>query len=197
MTARIFLTPFKHSGDEGLKGLGFGLAGILDNEVNQDNIPWQKLESSFGGNAFMTYGGSVVARGDFYHWDAQGYYYNGPFGFLGEYVQSIQSVGVPGKPAVQLTNIGWLAEASFVLGGEAGYEGVKVDQPFDLARGQLGGLRAGGPCAQQLDRRGFLHGGLPLRSGGRQFGPRGPSGDRLWPGGQLVARQPFQMDDRR
>ncbi|HVM32901.1 MAG TPA: porin [bacterium] len=138
VTARVFLTPFKHSHDEGLKGLGLGLAGILDNEVNQDNAPWQKLETSFGGNAFMTYNGSVVARGDFYHWDAQGYYYNGPFGFLGEYVQSIQTVGVPGKPSVQLTNIGWLAEATFVLGGEAGYEGVKVDQPFDPARGQWG-----------------------------------------------------------
>jgi phosphate-selective porin len=140
LTARLFLTPFKNSRDDGLKGLGFGVAGSIDNEVAQDNLPWQKLETSIGGNTFMTYNGSVVARGDFYHWDAQGDYYNGPFGLMAEYVQSIQTVGEPNLPAVQLTNTGWLVEGSWVFGGKAGYEGAQVDEPFDLSEGKLGAL---------------------------------------------------------
>ncbi len=140
LTGRVFFTPWEKSGDEGLEGLGFGGGGAVDNETSEDTTIWAKLETSVGGNAFMTYNG-VVPEGSFYHLDGQGYYYNGSLGFLGEWIQSIQTVaqGAKGVP-VQLANTGWLTEVQWVIGGKAGFEGAEVDNPFDPSKGHWGAL---------------------------------------------------------
>jgi phosphate-selective porin OprO/OprP len=146
-TERIFFTPFEKSDDpflhEWFKGLGIGGGGSVDNETNEDTAVWSKLESSFGGNSFMTYN-NVVPSGPFYHWDGQGYYYKDNFGFMGEYIQSVETVQYQKSsttlPSVQLTNTAWLLEAQWVFGGKAGFEGAEVDNPFDLAEGHWGAL---------------------------------------------------------
>jgi phosphate-selective porin OprO/OprP len=138
ITGRVFFVPWEKSSDEDLKGLGFGIGGSWDNEVNGDSAVWAKMETSLGGNAFMSYSSGVVPRGDFFHWDPQMYYYNGSFGFQSEMIQSIQTVGEGNLPSVTLTNTAWMAEASWVFGGKAGFEGPQVDNEFDLSKGHLG-----------------------------------------------------------
>jgi phosphate-selective porin OprO and OprP len=145
LTGRLFFTPWEKSDDEWLSGLGFGVAGSVDNETNEDTAPWAKIETSIGGNAFATYN-SITPDGPFYHVDAQGYYYNGPFGFLAEHVDSIQTVlgptpnhAPPAQP-IQLDNSAWVAEAQWVFGGKAGFEGATVDNPFNPAKGKWGAL---------------------------------------------------------
>ncbi len=144
LTGRLFFTPWEKSGDEGLEGLGFGGGGSVDNEtgeVTESTNVWSKLETAIGGNSFMSYSG-IAADGDFYHLDGQAYYYNGPFGFLGEHVDSIQTVlsSQKGAVPVQLDNAAWLAEVQWVFGGKAGFEGASVDHPFDPSKGQWGAL---------------------------------------------------------
>jgi len=139
LTGRVFLTPFKKSGDDGLEGLGFGIAASLDNEVAGDTAIWAANQTSLGGNAFLVYNGAVP-QGDFYHWDPQFYYYNGPFGLMGEMVQSIQRVGTAGSPSIQITNTAWLLEGNWVFGGKASYEGALVDEPLDLSQGKWGAV---------------------------------------------------------
>lgn len=149
-TGRLFFTPWEKSGDEWLEGLGFGVAGAYQNQtgalasgssVLAENIPWYNgLSTSLGGNEFAFDGGlnGALADGDFYHLDGQFYYYQGPFGLQGEWVQSTQTVAEPNQPSVAISNSAWLLEATWVIGGEAGFEGPHVDEPFDLSNGKLG-----------------------------------------------------------
>ncbi len=147
LTGRVFLTPWEKSDDAWLQGLGFGGGASVDNETQEDTEPWAKMESSIGGNSWVSYGSNVVPDGPYYHVDEQGYYYNGPFGVLGEHVDSIQTVcsgtnsqGVPNGVPVALDNSGWLTEAQWVFGGKAGFEGAEVDHPFNPSKGQWGAL---------------------------------------------------------
>ncbi len=140
LTGRIFFTPWVKTDDAWLQGLGFGGGASVDNETNEDTAVWSKLDTSIGGNAFMTYSSAVKPNGAFYHVDGQGYYYKDAFGFLGEWVQSIQSVSQGDNPAIQLANTAWLTEVQWVFGGKAGFEGATVDHPFDLDKGQWGAL---------------------------------------------------------
>ena len=153
ITARIFFTPFKRSGDEWLQGLGLGIAGSIDDETNAlsisksdinpaQNVPWPNgLATSLGGNEFAFDKGVDFADGAFYHWDPQMYWFGGPFGLQGEYVQSIETVvaGANLQP-VQLTNTAWLVEGYFDLGGKPGFEGPQIDKPFNLDKGNWGDL---------------------------------------------------------
>ncbi len=158
LTGRVFFTPWEKSGDEWLQGLGFGGGGSWDNETNEDTSVWSKLETSFGGNSFATY--SVIPRSDFFHVDGQGYYYNGPFGFMGEWVQSIQWVGEnPTDPMVELANTAWLTEVQWVFGGKAGFEGAEVDYPFNPSKGHWGALElVARTDANLLDPQSFAKG---------------------------------------
>jgi len=66
----------------------------------------------------------------------QGYYYYGPFGFLGEYVisdQRVTRVLGPSRISRRLENTGWEVTGSWVLTGEdAAYKGGVVPRhPFD------------------------------------------------------------------
>ncbi len=195
LTARVFFTPWEKTDDEWLKGLGIGGGASVDNETfgptsnskfytshtsgigffeggNLNNTPWAGVATSIGGNTIALYSGNMVPDGSFYHIDFQGYYYNGPFGFLGEHVDSIQSViganngnipatvsgGVPIAP-VQLDNQAWLAEVQWVIGGKAGFEGAQVDNPFNPAEGKWGALELVGRVhCSYLDAKSFQSG---------------------------------------
>jgi len=156
VTARLFFTPWERSHEDELKGLGFGIAGSWDNEVGGDTAIWSKLETSLGGTSFATY--LATPKGDFLHWDPQMYYYYGNFGFQAEMVQSIQTVGLSGYSPVQLTNTAWMAEASWVFGGQPTFEGPKVEHEFDLSKGDLGCFEIVGRFHQvYLDSNSFYY----------------------------------------
>lgn len=172
LAARVFFTPWMKSDIEPLKGLGFGIAGGLDNEVNGDQAVWAKIETSFGeNNTFATLNSAVVPRGDFYHWDPQFYYYYGPFGLQGEMVQSIQTVGEAGDPSIQITNTAWNLYATWVFGGKAGFAGPKIDNDFDLSKGTFGAVELVVRAQQlQLDNNLFAQGpGFPFTPTGQPF----------------------------
>jgi len=70
------------------------------------------------------------------------YYYFGPLGILGEYVQSRQEVQ-KGNVTATLKHQAAHATVSFVIGGKAGYEGATPTNRLDLAKGTLGALEIG------------------------------------------------------
>ncbi len=135
---RLFFTPFRLS-DSALRGVGFGVSGSYESTslANLNGMP-----SNTGGVLpgyytdgqlqFFAYnpadGAIVAAQGDHWRFSPQAYYYFGPFGLLGEYVMSDQSVRrtVVGPPATaQLLNTSWQIAASWLVTGEkAGYDAV-------------------------------------------------------------------------
>ncbi len=139
-TGRVYLTPFD-SEDSFLKGLGFGLSGSWAWNVNWNSNAYPNyFVTSLGQQQFFAYRTGVSPQGDFYHWSPQGYFSNGPFGLLGEYVQSIQDVGFSKADAVALTHRAWQLAASWVIGGKASFLGAVADKDLDLRKGQWGAL---------------------------------------------------------
>jgi phosphate-selective porin OprO/OprP len=138
LSGRIFLTPFKPS-DSFLQNLGVGLSGAWAWNVNWNTNAYPNyFVTSLGLSQFFAYRTTVAPQGDFYHLSPQGYFYNGSFGLLGEYVQSTQDVGTSTKTAVSLNNQAFLTQASWVIGGKASYQGAVPDHDLDLSKGQWG-----------------------------------------------------------
>ena len=154
---RLFFEPFKKSSKPVLEGIGFGVAGSYEtmSTTNTAGLP-----STTGGHLpgyytdgqqqFFAYnpadGAVVVADGNHWRLSPQAYYYNGPFGLLGEYVISNQEVSRSGTPpfnSAHLQNTAWQIAASWVLTGEdASYTGgVTPRRPFNPAEGQWGSLQ--------------------------------------------------------
>jgi phosphate-selective porin OprO/OprP len=67
------------------------------------------------------------------------FYYNGPFGLIGEMVWNRQQVR-KGNAIAKLTNKAAHATVSLVIGGRAGYDGATPNQILDLSKGTLGAL---------------------------------------------------------
>lgn len=156
--ARIFATPFKN--DPGvLQGLGFGLAATYSDfsgsgtgsnsttaqSISESNLP--SFRSNLGQLSFFKYRTAVAgatngtyADGERSRWSPQFYYYNGPFGLLGEYVLVNQEVSRRPSAGInrhdKLKNDAWQIVASWVLTGEdAGYSNPDPKRPFDLEKG--------------------------------------------------------------
>jgi phosphate-selective porin OprO/OprP len=139
-SGRVFLTPFK-DGDSFLKNLGFGISGAWAWNVNWNTNAFPNyFVTSLGQQQFFAYRTGVSPQGDFYHWSPQLYFSQGPFGFLGEYTQSIQDVGTSTATAVNLTHQAWQLAGSWVIGGKASYLGAVADTPLDLSKGHWGAL---------------------------------------------------------
>jgi phosphate-selective porin OprO/OprP len=139
-SGRIFLTPFK-DGDSFLKNLGFGISGAWAWEVNwNSNALPNYFVTSLGQQQLFAYRAGVAPQGDFYHWSPQLYFSQGPFGLLGEYIQSVQDVGTSTATAVDLTHQAWQLAGSWVIGGKASYLGAVADTPLDLSKGHWGAL---------------------------------------------------------
>ncbi len=135
-----FLTPFLPT-DSFLKGLGVGISGSWAWNVNWNTNAYPNyFITSLGQSQFFAYRTGVAPQGDFYHVSPQFYFYNGPFGLLGEYVSSTQDVGTSTKTAVNLNNQAYLLEASWVIGGKASYQGATPDTNLDLSKGHWGAL---------------------------------------------------------
>ncbi|MBX6420944.1 MAG: porin [Nevskia sp.] len=141
IAARLFAEPFKN--DYGLwRGLGYGLGGSYENALTaspsnvNDALPRYR---SPGQQIFFQYvnGGApnntVLADGRHWRLAPQLYYYNGPFGLLGEYAVSRQKVVLNGTHA-EFGHQAWLVRASYVLTGEdVSYAApIKPRRPFSL-----------------------------------------------------------------
>lgn len=128
---RLFFQPFKKTATPALQGFGFGLAGSFEDMqgTNTTGLPATTGGSlagfaTVGQQQFFAYNptnAAVVAHGEHWRLSPQGYYYFGPFGFLGEYVISDQRVSRIGSAPFltrRLQNTSWQVAASWVLTGE-------------------------------------------------------------------------------
>jgi phosphate-selective porin OprO and OprP len=147
---RVFVVPFKDASIDALKGVGFGVAGSYGRERGTSATPDLPTFKTFGQATFFQYKGAVaatatapaqeptIAFGNRSRYAPQIYYYWGPFGFLGEYVNSTQSVRRDAASG-RLSNDAWQVAGSYVVSGDAAsYAGVSPAQPFDPFTGKWG-----------------------------------------------------------
>jgi phosphate-selective porin OprO/OprP len=153
LDAGLFAQPFKNSGPEALRKLEFGVAGGYGSGsagANSDQVTYK----SFGQNTFFgTDTTDYSFSGGHYRFNPQLYYYNGPWGFLGEYVYEHTGYVRNGTNTnVALNSQAWTGHLSYVLTGEdASYNGVKPAHPvghggagaWEIA-GQFGDLSVDG-----------------------------------------------------
>jgi phosphate-selective porin OprO/OprP len=155
--ARLFLTPFTDLDFDWLKGFGAGVAGDfghskVDQNLNviQYRTPGRATFFKYDVSTSSSNTISVFADGDHWRLIPQGYYYWGPFGFMGEYLISSQGAQrtqttTSGKTKTTTVNEatfdnkGWFVQASYVLTGEdASFKGVVPINPFDPLNGRWG-----------------------------------------------------------
>ena len=133
IAARLFLTPFRTSKDSVLQGLGFGIAGSTTAATSATGLTGGYRTD--GQQNFFRYRVGVISDGDAWRVSPQAYWYRGPFGVLGECVQSVVNprVGAAGLTR-ELKNSAWQVAAGWVLTGEdASYRGVVPKSNFDPA----------------------------------------------------------------
>jgi phosphate-selective porin OprO and OprP len=143
---RIFLTPFKTSENEWLKGLGAGIGGGYGDERGSTTSVYK----TYGQSTWFSYNSGVTASGLRAHLDPQLYYYWRSFGLMAEYAQDEHSLNLfttkganPFKRQINrtdtFTDTGYMAQASYYLTGEdASYGWVKPYHPFDPRNGFWG-----------------------------------------------------------
>jgi len=135
--ARIFVHP--------IEGLGIGAAGTYGWEQGTLASPLTPTYTTTGGTTFFSYKAgntslmdTVVTSGRHWRASAQGNYYRGPVGVLGEYVRSVQHVGLDGSNDRAVFDA-WQGLAQWVITGEnASYNSVTPAYPFDPAKGHWG-----------------------------------------------------------
>lgn len=142
LVARLFSHPFKDSSITALQGLGIGLSaswGQDSTTVSGTNGQQERLLTPGQNQLFrINENGSVTYDGDRVRLNPQVYYYNGPVGFLGEYVYNSQDYRRAGKSET-LENHAWTAQASYVITGEdASYAGIKPINPLKFGESGWG-----------------------------------------------------------
>jgi phosphate-selective porin OprO/OprP len=134
--ARVFFEPWLTQTDSALKGLGFGLGGSIGEKEGGGNdfLPRYRAPAQ---ETIFSYRATVAADGDHTRLSPQGYYYLGPFGLLGEYVDNELDVSESVSGASEtITSTGWQVTASWVLTGEAAsFNGVAPKADFGLSGG--------------------------------------------------------------
>lgn len=170
-TGRLFTTPFKDDVNA-LSGLGFGVAATYTDfrgdqnqgftstttaDATRNGLPSYVTE---GQSTFFRYGSSVVADGERLRVSPQAYYYNGPWGVIGEYALLKQDVGInnvnnstgatSGSTNIvsgthkTLNHNAWNIGATYVLTGEDNsFKGIKPKNNFDLDKGTWGAWEVG------------------------------------------------------
>jgi phosphate-selective porin OprO/OprP len=143
---RIFLTPFKLTENEWLKGLGFGFAGSYGDERGATISTYK----TYGMSTWFSYNKGVTASGLRARLEPQVYYYWRSLGLMAEYAQDTHSLNLftkVGSGATArlinrtdtFTDTGYFAQASYLLTGEdATYGWVKPYHPFDPRNGFWG-----------------------------------------------------------
>jgi phosphate-selective porin OprO/OprP len=146
---RLFIQPFNTDSLRALGRLGVGIAASTGTELGSAANTSIGTVKSAGQNTIFSYLTSatdttlnVFASGRHTRINPQIYYYNGPFGLLGEWVKEYQEVQ-QGKAKGAYNNQAGHLTASAALGGDVTFEGVKPHHPLDFAAGTLGALELG------------------------------------------------------
>lgn len=156
VAARLFAIPFNNTGVKALRGLGFGFGGSWGDysATNSTGLPNGNGYITDGQQQFFAYNpatGAVIGEGEHWRLSPQGYYYFGPFGLLGEYVMSTETVrrNVAPFESARLDHTGWQVTASWVLTGEdASFTGVMPKNAFDPRNGKWGAWQLVGRYAE-------------------------------------------------
>ena len=165
---RIFAQPFQHSGYDWLEGFGVGVSGSFS---NPDHLTLSAQRTPLGQSQFIDYtqmtgqttgatGTGTTARvvssnGNANRIYPQAYWYSGPFGLMGEYVASTQTLNASGSARagagrstvnnISQTNTAAQFQFSYVVTGEDNqFEGVKPIRNFDPGKGTWGALQLAG-----------------------------------------------------
>jgi phosphate-selective porin OprO and OprP len=144
---RLVLQPFSLPSLHGLGRLLVGVAASTGNELGTATNPWVGAFKSFSQSTIFSYlssstANTVFAKGRHTRVNPQLFYYFGPFGLLAEWVRERQQLANSvGSGA--LNNSAGNVVASFVIGGDETYEGVKPHHSLDLAAGGYGALEIG------------------------------------------------------
>jgi phosphate-selective porin OprO/OprP len=133
---RVFAQPFKNNDWDFARGLGVGVAYTWGRQ--QGALPSFR---SPGQNTFFTYATGAIADGGRTRVSPQFYYYNGPFGVLGEYVVSKQEITRSTNVRQEVENSAWQVLVNWVVfGGEASYRAVTPKNNFNLSDGTWGAV---------------------------------------------------------
>jgi phosphate-selective porin OprO/OprP len=164
-TGRLFATPFKDDVNA-LSGLGFGVAATYTDfrgdknydasgtnaaDATRNGLPSYVTE---GQQTFFRYGSSTVADGERLRVSPQAYYYNGPWGVIGEYAWLKQDVAINSGSSTAtsivsgthktLNHDAWNIGATYILTGEDhSFKGIKPKNNFDFDKGTWGAWEAG------------------------------------------------------
>jgi phosphate-selective porin OprO and OprP len=156
---RLFLQPWKTDPHSLFSNLGFGFGASTGNHRGTAAVQMPRAVASIpvlpgyrtpGQQTFFTYlvndataDSTVLAKGRRTRWSPQAYYYVGPFGILGEYIQNSQRV-VKGSNSATLKHSAWQVAVELVYGGKPTFEGVQVAQPFNPKKGTWGAFELAG-----------------------------------------------------
>lgn len=168
---RVVAQPFKGSDVVALEGFGIGIAGSHGKREGSLNNTQLAGVRSPGQNGFFSYLAStnlaeaVIADGTVTRIAPQAYYYVGPFGVLGEYIQSETEVR-KGELSEKLSHQAWFVTASWILTGEKNsFGGVNPANPFNPSAGQWGAWEvAARVSAFEADSKSFPDFANPNRS---------------------------------
>jgi phosphate-selective porin OprO/OprP len=117
LVARIFAEPFRN-GDSWLSGLGIGIAygrGVQSGTVTSSNLTTYR---TVGQENFFVFNTGAFADGERTKIGPQFYYYNGPFGMLGEYINSHQLVTRASNQKRDFHSQAWQVNGYWVVTGE-------------------------------------------------------------------------------
>lgn len=133
---RVFWEPFRNSANA-FSGLGLGVGASTGDAYGAGNNVLPRYRTP-GQAQFFSYAANVAADGAHRRLSPQGYFYNGRYGVLGEYITSTQTVrvtsGVNAGRRAELEHEAWQLTGSLVLTGEdASYRGVaRPDRPYTI-----------------------------------------------------------------
>ena len=143
---RLAFSPFKADKDSVLAGLTFGVAVSVGEEnatIDDANRDSRIRYRTSGRNTFFRYNDGVMADGERCRLNTFLSWYEGPLGFLTEYVQSSYALSRGGVSQTVETDA-WITQLGWVVTGEnASYNGVRPKRPFDPGAGQWGAVELG------------------------------------------------------
>jgi phosphate-selective porin OprO/OprP len=142
---RIFLQPFKTGA---AKGFGVGVAGSTGIERGSTAAPQLAGYRTAGQQTWFRYisstttpAGNAFADGRRQRLAPQAYFYTGPLGLHGEYINSWQAVSRTGFATAKLKHSAWQATGSLFLTGEKNsWRSATPKKPFDPKAGTLGAV---------------------------------------------------------
>jgi phosphate-selective porin OprO/OprP len=147
MAGRVFVQPFKSFDADYVKGLGVGFAGTYGNNNGSEslaNINFRTAERVSFFRLSTSSDVTIEGEGRRSRLAPQGHYYWGPFGLMGEFLQTNAGATREDSDAGttmtdRFVNKGWFTQASWVLTGEdASYNGVVPINNFDPRNGRWG-----------------------------------------------------------